>query len=120
VLNNNSTHQEIAMQTENGGSKRAFDGIIIVPLEEEFEVVQEQFNVLENLTDDNNVRFVVSVSDCPERYLLVQQAQMGRQASSEATIRCLAQFNTSVLICVGIAGGLSGDVAIGDVCYTAP
>jgi nucleoside phosphorylase len=43
---------------------------------------------------------------------------MGRTENAAATTVCLAEFDTNLLICVGIAAGLSKDVAIGDVCYT--
>jgi Phosphorylase superfamily len=109
------------MQTDrkpNATKRRIFDAIIIVPLEEEFETVLNQFVFVEDLTNDTHIRFAASVAGCQESFLLVKQTEMGRTENAEATTICLAEFDTNLLICVGIAAGLSKDVAIGDVCYT--
>ena len=104
--------------SDTNDKRRMFDAIIIMPLEEEFEVVLEQFEIVENFTDDRHIRFVVSVDGCKDTYLMVKQAKMGRAGCVEATQSSLIEFDTSILMCVGIAGGLSSDVRIGDICYT--
>ena len=104
--------------SDTNEKKRMFDAIIIMPLEEEFEVVLEQFKIADNLTDDKHIRFAVSVDDCKETYLIVKQANMGRAGCIEATQSSLIEFDASILMCVGIAGGISSDVKIGDICYT--
>jgi nucleoside phosphorylase len=97
---------------------RFFNAIIVVPLEEEFDVILEQFTFLGDLSNDRNIRFATALPGFQESYLLVKQFKMGRTASADAATDSLADFDTALLICVGIAGGLSKDVSIGDVCYT--
>jgi nucleoside phosphorylase len=98
--------------------KAYFDAIIIVPLEEEFENVLTNFNFVEDLSSDRQIMFSVSIPDRPLEILLAKQSKPGRTGTQETTLNCLDTFDAGVLICIGIAGGLSSDVMIGDVCYT--
>jgi nucleoside phosphorylase len=98
--------------------KRYFDAIIVVPLEEEFAVAVEHFQVDEDLSNSKHLRLAVSTSGKHLHILLVKQAAMGRTASQEAALDCLDEFDAGILICFGIAGGLSSDVVIGDICYS--
>jgi nucleoside phosphorylase len=111
-----------SLQLEATGSgkkmKTHFDVAVVVPLEEEFEVVLAQFQYVNNLSTPRRVRFEVSVSGSNARILLVKQNTMGRTESAHATMDVLDEFDVGLLVCLGIAGGLSGDVNIGDVCRT--
>jgi nucleoside phosphorylase len=98
--------------------KTYFDAIVIVPLEEEFESVLANFAFEENLSSENQIMFSVSGQDPKVKILLVKQSRMGKTATQEAILNCLDLFDAGILICVGIAGGLASDIAIGDVCYT--
>ena len=98
--------------------KRYFDVIVIVPLEEEFEVVLDSFDVVEELSTSRHIRFATTLPGQTTRLLLVQQSMMGRTASQEAATECLDDFDCGIVVCIGIAGALSGDLSIGDVCYT--
>jgi purine-nucleoside phosphorylase len=98
--------------------KRYFDAIIIVPLEEEFTEVVESFRYEEDLSTSTQIRFSVSLPDQKTKFLIAKQSAMGRTANQEAASLCVTEFDCGALIYVGIAGGLSSDVAIGDVCYS--
>jgi nucleoside phosphorylase len=98
--------------------KRYFDAIVIVPLEEEFEIALANFDFEEDLTNEKQIMFSVSVRDQRIKILLAKQSRMGKTAAQEAVLNCLDAFDAGTLICIGIAGGLSSDVAIGDVCYS--
>jgi nucleoside phosphorylase len=98
--------------------KRFFDAIVIVPLEEEFDSVLDHFSFEEDLSSEQQLMFSVSVRDGVPKILLAKQSRMGRTGSQEAASNCLDSFDAGLLVCLGIAGGLSSDVAIGDVCYT--
>jgi nucleoside phosphorylase len=98
--------------------KPYFDAIVIVPLEDEFDAVLAAFQFVGDLSSEQQLMFSVSLPDRPLSFLLVKQSRMGRTATHEAALRCLDVFNAGLLVCLGIAGGLSSDIAIGDVCYT--
>ncbi|KDR86359.1 hypothetical protein L903_03005 [Agrobacterium sp. JL28] len=48
------------------------------------------------------------------------QDDMGKAAASRAASTLLAKYDIGVISVIGIAGGLSNDVGIGDVCFTGP
>jgi nucleoside phosphorylase len=100
--------------------KRYFDVIIIAPLEEEFDAAlsSDSFTFLENLSTERQIRFAVSAPGSDLTILLVKQNAPGKTETQNAVWMCLSDFQPGGLICLGIAGGLSIDVKIGDVCFT--
>ena len=106
------------MSTMGEALKRYFDVIVIVPLEEEFEIVLEAFQEIEDLSTSHHIRFVGALPGQATRILLVKQSAMGKTACQEVANECLDEFDCGVLVCIGIAGALSRDLSIGDICYT--
>ena len=98
--------------------RRYFDLVIVVPLEEEFEVVLQHFQFVEDLSTNAHIRFAVTLADQPLRILLTKQSAMGKTACQTAANECLNEFDIGALVCIGIAGALSRDVSIGDVCHS--
>lgn len=98
--------------------KRYFDAIVIVPLEEEFEAALDFFLYGEDLSKPDQIRFAVTVQDFDLTVLMVKQNAPGRTECNNAATAALAEYDAGVLICLGIAGGLSSDICIGDVCFT--
>jgi nucleoside phosphorylase len=98
--------------------KRYFDAIVVIPLEEEFETALSYCTVVEDLSNSNHIRFSISIPNAPLDILLIKQAMMGKTACQSAVLDCLTDFDTGVLFCVGIAGALSTDIDIGDICYS--
>jgi len=98
--------------------KRYFDAMVVVPLEEEFVVVLDGFQYKESLSSDTHIRFAVTLPDQQISLLLIKQSTMGRTACQEAANVCLSEFDCGILVCIGIAGGLSSDLSIGDICYS--
>jgi nucleoside phosphorylase len=104
--------------TISNDEKQYFDAIIVVPLEEEFNIVTDCFETVEDASNDHFLRLEVAIPECKTRFLLVKQSTMGKTANREALEECLNDYDAGILICVGIAGGISGDVKLGDVCYS--
>jgi hypothetical protein len=52
------------------------------------------------------------------RALVVQQEGMGRTHAARAVSETLIEFDAGLIICIGIAGSLSSDLRLGDVCYS--
>ena len=99
--------------------KRYFNALIVVPLEEEFQTVMDHVHFEENLSTNKHIRFVISLPDHKAKFLLIKQSMMGRTACQEALNESLNDFDCGILICIGIAGALSSDLSIGDVCYSS-
>jgi nucleoside phosphorylase len=76
------------------------------------------FDVVDNLTNETHIRFAAKPPNKKFDLLLVEQSTMGRTACQEAANNCLIEFDCGILICIGIAGGLSLDLNIGDICYS--
>jgi nucleoside phosphorylase len=98
--------------------KRRFDVAVVVPLDEEFETALSYFKYVADLSTAQRIRFEVAVPETDISILLVKQNVMGKTECANATLDILDEFEVGMLVCLGIAGGLSTDVAIGDICRT--
>ncbi|MBB2792877.1 UNVERIFIED_ORG: nucleoside phosphorylase [Rhizobium pisi] len=98
--------------------RRRFDNAVVIPLEEE---CQEFINVFE-LQDDFSTEILFRssvVSPCEDlSIIIVKQEGMGRTHAGNALSSLLADFDIGLAICLGIAGSLSDDLQLGDVCYS--
>lgn len=97
--------------------KKYVDVIVVIPLAEEFEVVIDYFEIGDNISTADNIMFFATLPGCSIKILLVQQNGMGKTSCAEAVELSLKEYDCGILACVGIAGGLSFDFTIGDVCY---
>jgi nucleoside phosphorylase len=52
------------------------------------------------------------------KILLVQQDGMGKANALKAVASALDNFDVGIITCIGIAGSLSVDMRLGDVCYS--
>ena len=50
--------------------------------------------------------------------LLIQSEGMGRSHAANAVSAAFEEFDAGLVVCIGIAGALSKDLKLGDVCYT--
>lgn len=95
-----------------------FDIVVVVPLEEELLEFMAVFPSLEDRSDETTFCHVVD-SGAPEiRMLVLQQHGMGKTYATNAAAIILAKYDVGLIICLGIAGSLSDDMHLGDVCYT--
>ena len=99
-------------------SKRAFDILLVIPLEEELLEVQKVFKSVEDLSTDTIYRHRVDTGDPSVSMLVVQQEGMGRTSARDAVESAFDEFDFSLVICLGIAGSLTGDLSLCDVCYS--
>lgn len=94
-----------------------FDIIIYCPLEEEFQEIYDILGYEEDLTEELGFLCLRSAIS-GLKILIVAGDEMGVQAaqSTAAQIDKICKFK--MYICLGIAGAISDDVSLGDVCYT--
>jgi nucleoside phosphorylase len=98
--------------------KEHFDVLLVVPLEEELLQVQGVFPTKRNLSTDVALRLDVETGDPDISMLMVQQEAMGKTAAYHAVSETLAEFSVGLVVCLGIAGSLTDDIALCDVCYS--
>ncbi|MEP1150930.1 MAG: hypothetical protein ABJH08_04290, partial [Balneola sp.] len=90
----------------------------IIPLEEELVSFLEVFPSIRNLSTEIEFRHEVDSRESGLRILAVQQLDMGRTSAMTATIGALTDFTTDLIVNIGIAGGITNDYVLGDICYS--
>jgi nucleoside phosphorylase len=61
-----------------------------------------------NRSTDTGYRFEVETGEADVSMLVVQQEAMGKQAAYHAVADNLVEFDVGLVVCLGIAGSLSG------------
>ncbi|MCB1467065.1 MAG: hypothetical protein KDK08_07965 [Rhizobiaceae bacterium] len=98
--------------------KEFFDILIVVPLEEELVQLLEIFPGTENRSTQTSFRYVVDAGVDGLKVLVIQQDGMGKGYASRAVKDALAVYEFGMIACIGIAGSLSDDLRLCDVCYS--
>lgn len=99
-------------------ARRYFDIGLIVPLEEELEQVTSVFPHRTNYSTTRTYRYELQTDNPNISLICILQNSMGRNAAMQATQELLADFEIGTIVCLGIAGGISGDLDLGDISYT--
>ncbi|WP_340584117.1 hypothetical protein [Brucella pseudintermedia] len=87
-------------------------------MEEELLEVQRFFKSIEDLSTDTIYRHCVDVGDPDISMLVVQQEEMGRNSARDAVEAAFDEFDFSFVVCLGIAGSLTANLRLCDVCYS--
>ena len=95
-----------------------FDIGVIVPLEEELEAFFNIFPSKANYTENEILIHEVESGKSELKMLVILQSDMGHTEAAEAAKYILEKYNFGLIVSIGIAGGLSTDLQLGDVCYT--
>ena len=93
------------------------DVIVHIPLEEELNALLEVFPYIRNVTEGVYLAYFVKAPS-HLKVLVIKQEEMGRSAASAACRHVLERYSPKLDVCLGIAGSLSSDLNLGDVCYT--
>ncbi|NTC83010.1 hypothetical protein [Agrobacterium tumefaciens] len=94
------------------------DIAFVVPLKEEFDRLITTFPVIKDHVDGTQFWVQLDLGIGEYTAVAILQDSMGKSAAIRAADTLLARYKIGVMAVVGIAGGLSGDVAIGDVCFS--
>lgn len=97
--------------------KKHFDIIVNILLEEELLAFLNVFEHFEDLSTDTQYRCAVQTGT-DATMLVVLQDDMGKSSAANSATEALSEFSCSLFVCLGIAGGLSKDLKLGDVCYS--
>jgi nucleoside phosphorylase len=98
--------------------KPHFDIGVVIPLEPELAAFFEVFGPKKNLTTGSVLLHEVDTSDSELTMVVVHQSAMGHAAAAAATDELLERFDLGAVVCLGIAGSLSTDMPLGEVCYS--
>ncbi len=95
-----------------------FDILVVSPLELELARFFEVFPSIADLSTDTRLIHQVDSGNPAYSMLVVHQEEIGRASAQLASQYCLGKYSFGLIVCLGIAGGLSKDLKLGDVCYS--
>lgn len=90
----------------------------IIPLAEEFDGLERVFPRLEQYVDGVQFHTKIDLGRNDLSAVAFLQDDMGKSASARAADRMFASYDIGIVIVLGIAGGLSSDASIGDICFS--
>lgn len=99
-------------------TKQFFDILLVIPLEEELLEVQKVFPERVDHSSDTSRRYEAVMENSGLSVLVVQQEEMGRTSARDAVESAFDIYDFGFVICLGIAGSLSDDLRLCDVCYS--
>lgn len=97
--------------------QEVFDVVVYCPLESEFTEVCDIFDYKDDLTTEFKILSLkATVGELS--ILLVAGDEMGVAAAQSAAAQIKSKCTFKLFVCLGIAGSISDDVNLGDVCYS--
>lgn len=96
-------------------SEKLITVVCLIALAEEYEIFQKIFPMKADQSFEENIALEHEVSDENVRLISVLAEQMGSESAHKSAAVSIAKFSPDIFIVVGIAGGISKDVALGDV-----
>lgn len=93
--------------------------VVLLALPEEHDRFLEQFPHIGECNTERLVRLRhdIGLSDFTLTSVLAEN--MGSDNAASATYAAIADLNPDLIVCLGIAGALSNDVVLGDVCIAS-
>lgn len=98
--------------------KTFFDLALVVPLEEEMQVILEIFPVIADFSTREATWVEADPAKEGLRILIAQQEREGRMEAVKTASQVCDQFDIGMVVCIGIAGCLTDDLRLGDVVYS--
>jgi len=92
--------------------------VALIALPEEYAIFQEQFAVIGDHSTDRHIRLEHETGVANVRLISILAEQMGAQSALHSADDVIIDFLPDMIVVIGIAGGISGDVQIGDVCIS--
>jgi nucleoside phosphorylase len=92
--------------------------LVIVALPEEFDVFQKLLPSTADHSTSFQVRLEHSSGHPDFRIISALSEQMGSQSALLSTEQCIKDFEPDLIVVLGIAGSLSSDACVGDVCIS--
>lgn len=92
--------------------------VALIALPEEFEAFSKYFPMIGDESTDQIVRLVHDSGRPDVRLISVLAESMGSQSALMSADGAISDFDPDMIVVIGIAGGISGDLTIGDVCIS--
>lgn len=93
--------------------------VVLIALAEEHDVFTELFPPLsEDVSTSRNVRLRHEIEHDEFTLTSVLATEMGADAATDSIYSCLSDLEPDLVVCLGIAGSLSSDANLADVCVS--
>ena len=92
--------------------------LVLIALNEEYRVFQDIFPVVRDQSTDVQVRLEHESGVENVKVFSALSEQMGSQSALLSAVRSVQAFSPDLVVMLGIAGALTGDARIGDVCVS--
>lgn len=94
------------------------DIAVVVPLEDEIIPFMEVFQSVEDRSTETTFCHLVDSGSPDVSMVVMQQQDMGRTAAFMTAGSLLSSYDIGLIVCLGIAGSMSDDMGLADICYT--
>lgn len=98
--------------------KEFLDLLVVVPLELELKEFLSIFPLIENKTTESNFQGTINLGIPDLKGFVILQDKMGASSAARAMRSVLRNYDIGMVVCLGIAGALTDDLGLLDVCYT--
>ena len=98
--------------------RKYIDLAVIVSLEEELQEFFRVFSSTEDCSEDGTLIHEIDTKSNELTMVVILQNDMGHAAAADAGAELLKRYRIGLIVSIGIAGGLSSDMVLGDVCYS--
>lgn len=92
--------------------------VALIALPEESEIFQSIFPYTRDLSSQTTVCLEHNSGHNDIRLISILAQQMGSQSAGESAALAISQFDPNMVVVIGIGGGISNDVCLGDVCVS--
>ncbi|MBS1004675.1 5'-methylthioadenosine/S-adenosylhomocysteine nucleosidase family protein [Acetobacter thailandicus] len=92
--------------------------LAIIALDEEYDIFLQKFPTIRDECTDTQLRFEHDSGNTDIRLFSVLSTKMGAKSSAFSTEAAIKSFDPHAVVVVGIAGGITDDVKLGDVCIS--
>lgn len=98
--------------------KEYFDLLIVVPMEIELAELCKVFAIKEDRTGQGQFVGALDVAPIPLTALVVLLPEVGVLSANNTTRQVLSEYDVGLIVSYGVAGRISDDLKLFDVCYT--
>jgi nucleoside phosphorylase len=92
--------------------------VALIALKEEFAEFQNVFPFKKDLSTAESVRFEHESGREDVRLISILASQMGAQSALLSANAAVQDYNPDLVVVIGIAGGISSDLQVGDICIS--
>lgn len=92
--------------------------VVLIALPEEYAEFQQVFPMISDRSSSTQIKLEHNAGRDDVRLISILSEEMGSQSALISADRAVEEFSPDLIVVLGIAGGISSDLTIGDVCVS--